>query len=326
MRRREFFILGAAAGAFPIVALGQQANSVPKVGFLFPGPEAIAKMRSVLVLDGLRSEGFREPDQVVLVVRATSSDNARLAPLLAELIASKVDIIIPVGGPPAWRTAHTATASIPIIAADLESDPIESGLVASLAHPGGNVTGMFMDFPDFSTTWLELLTEAVPGLASVVVLWDPSTTTFQTKAVAAAAQRLKVKIEVMEVKTPAEFDVVFEAASARRPDGLLMLSSILFSVHSKQIAALTLKHRLPAISMFSSFARAGGLISYGPNIDDLYRKVGVMAGKVLKGAKPGDLPAERPSRFELVVNLQAAKELNLSIPNLLLARADEIIE
>ena len=200
-------------------------------------------------------------------------------------------------------------------------------MVTSLAHPGGQVTGIFLDLPDFSTTWLELLKEAVLRLASIVVLWDPSTpAAAQYKAVLAAAQRINVSTEVMEVKAPAELDRVFETASARQFDGLLMLSAPILSIYSKHIAELTLKHRLPAISMFSSFARAGGLLAYGPNLEELYREVGVMTGKVLKGTKPADLPVERPARFELVVNLKTAKALDLKMSNLVLARADEVIE
>jgi putative tryptophan/tyrosine transport system substrate-binding protein len=195
-------------------------------------------------------------------------------------------------------------------AADVELDPIEIGLLKSPAHPGGNATGVFLDLPEFSTALLELLKQAMPSLASIVVLWDPATYTAQRKAVVAAAQRLKI---TTEVRTPDEFDAAFEAATARRPDGLLMLSAPLLSTYSKRLAELTLKHRLPAVSMFSSFARAGGLMSYGSNLDDLYRKVGVITGKILKGTMPADLPVERPARFEMVVNLK-------------LARADEVIE
>jgi putative ABC transport system substrate-binding protein len=231
------------------------------------------------------------------------------------------------GGVTMTIAAHAAAVNIPIITFDLEIEPIESGLLKSLAHPGGNVTGYFLDLPEIGTKWLELLKEAVPGLASIVVLWDPSIPAMaQQKAVLAAAQRLNVTTEVMEVKTPADLDAVFETASARRPDGLLMLSAPLLSIYSKHVAELTLKHRLPAISMFSSFARAGGLMSYGPNLDELYREVGVMAGKILKGTKPADLPAERPARFELVVNLKAATALDLNMSNLVLAQADEVIE
>ena len=173
MRRREFLSVIGGATAWPLAARAEQSSSVPKVGFLFPGPEAYAKMRSVLVLEGPRSEGFREPDQVLVVISATGGDPVRLAPALAELLTSKVDLLLAIGGGTVLA-ARSATTNIPIITFDLEIDPIESGLLASLAHPGRNVTGIFLDFPDFSTTWLELLKEAVPGLASVVVLWDAS--------------------------------------------------------------------------------------------------------------------------------------------------------
>ena len=326
MRRREFIsLLGCAAAAWPLGARAQQGSSVRKVGVLYPGPAAVLATRSPFLLEGLRSEGFRAPDQVVLVSRATGGDPAQLAPLTADLIASKVDVILPLG-PAAIRAARSATGSIPIVATDLESDPVESGLLASFAHPGGNVTGFFLDFPEFSTKWLELLKDTVPNLASVVAFWDPATATTQTKAVAAAAQRVNVKIEIMEIKTLTELDAVFDAASARHPDGGLILSSPLFAAYSKQFADLTLQHHLPAIFVFSSFPRAGGLMSYGPKLDELYHKLGVMAGKVLNGTMPADLPAERPSRFELVVNLKAAKALNLSIPNSMLLLADEVIE
>jgi putative tryptophan/tyrosine transport system substrate-binding protein len=316
MKRREFISLfGGAAAAWPLAARAQQANKVPKVGFLYPGPEAVAATRSPFLLDGLRSEGFHAPDHVMLLSRVSDGDPSRLGPLLNELVAAKVDILIPVG-PAAARASRSATSSIPIVAVDLESDPIESGWLASFAHPGGNLTGFFLDFPEFSTKWLQLLKETVPGLASVVVLWDPATSAIQTK----------VKIEIMEIKAPGEIEAVLYAAGQRRPDGLVLLSSPLFSAYSKEIADLTLKHRLPAIGFFSSFPRAGGLMSYGPNLDALYRELGVMAGKVLKGTKPADLPAERPSRLELVVNLKTAAAFNLNIPNSMQLVADEVIE
>jgi putative tryptophan/tyrosine transport system substrate-binding protein len=293
-RRRKFItLLGGAAAAWPLAARAQQASTVPKVGFVFPGPEAYAQTRAALVFDGLRSQGFHDPNQVALLVRATGGDPARLAPLLADLISSKVDILLPMAG--TALAVHSAAPGILIVTYDLELDPIESGMVSSLAHPR-NVTGIFLDLPEFSTTWLELLKEAVPRLASIVVLWDPSTpATAQRTAVLAAAKRLNIATEVMDVKAPAELDAVFETASAHRPDGLLMLSAPVLSIYSQHIAELTLKHRLPAISMFSSFARTGGLLAYGPNLEDLYREVGVMTGKVLKGTKPADLPIERPA-------------------------------
>ena len=325
MKRREFIsLLGGAAIALPLASRAEAAD-VPKVGFIYPGPEAVANERATHVLQGLRSEGFSAPDRLTLVIRAMGGDPARLQPLLSEIVASKVDILIPIG-PPETRAAHAATTSIPIVTFDLEIDPVEAGLVSSLPHPGGNVTGMFLDFPEFGTTWLGLLKQVTPALASIVVLWDPSTSTVQTKAVATAAQRLGVKIEILQIKKPTELSAVFEAASAHKPDGLLMLSSPIMSIYAKQCADLALARRLPAISLFSAFTRAGGLMSYGPDLSDLYREVGVMAGKVLKGTKPADLPAERPSRFELLINLKTAKALNLDIPDMLLARADEVIE
>jgi putative ABC transport system substrate-binding protein len=326
MRRREFItFLGGAISAWPFAAHAQGLKAIPKVGFLFPGPEEMAKSRRVLLLDGLRSEGFHEPDQVTLVTRVTNGDLTRISPLLNELIAEKIDVLIPLG-PAVTRAALPLTTSVPIVIFDLETDPIESGWLRSYAHPGGNITGIFSDFPDFSAKWLELLKEAVPKCAHIVVLWDPTTTTVQTKAIAVAAQQVHVSSEVLEIKGTTEFDAVFETVNARHPDGLLILSSPLVSINSKRLAELALKYRIPAVSLFSNFARTGGLISYGPNLNDLYREAGAMAGKVLKGTNPANLPAERPTRFELIVNLQTAKALNLTMPTSILLRADEVIE
>lgn len=326
MQRRDFItLLGGAISAWPFAAHAQGLKAIPKVGFLFPGPEEVAKSRRVLLLDGLRSEGFREPDQVTLVTRATNGDLTRISPLLNELIAEKIDVLIPLG-PAVTRTALSLTTSIPIVIFDLETDPIESGWLRSYAHPGGNITGIFSDFPDFSAKWLELLKEAVPNCAHIVVLWDPTTTTVQTKAIAVAAQQVHVSSEVVEIKGAAELDAVFETANAHRPDGLLILSSPLVSIYSKRLAELALKYRMPAISLFSNFARTGGLLSYGPDLNDLYREAGAMAGKILKGTNPAILPAERPTRFEMIVNLQTAKALNLTMPTSILLRADEVIE
>jgi putative ABC transport system substrate-binding protein len=285
----------------------------------------VAKLRGLPLLAGLASEGLREPDQITLLTRATGGDAGQIVPLLNELFASKVDLVI-VSGPALTRIVHATTESLPIVTIDLESDPVESGWLQSYAHPGGNLTGIFSDFPDFATKWLDLLREIVPGLAYLVVLWDPATPTVQPRAVATAARLLNVKTEVLELSLPSEFEGVFEAASARRPDGVLLLSSPLVSINSPKLAELSLQHRLPAISLFSSFARAGGLISYGPNLDEIYREMGVMAAKILNGTKPADLPAERPTRFELLVNSKTAKALGLKISESFLVRADEVIE
>jgi putative tryptophan/tyrosine transport system substrate-binding protein len=325
MRRRDFVLGSIGALLSPRLVTADSRSSVPKIGFLFPGPESALKSRTPLLLEGLSSEGFHEPDQVILVTRATGGDEERIVPQLKELISEGVAILIPTG-PSLMRAARTLTRSIPIVTFDLESDPVESGWLQGFAHPGGNVTGVFSDFPEFSSKWLELLKESIPGCSKVVVLWDPATSTVQPRSIANAAQSVGVKTEIVEIKSFSDLEGTFRTASAVQPDGLLVLSSPIVSINSKQIAELALKYRLPGISLFANFARAGGLISYGPNLEDLYRETAVMAGKILKGAKPSDLPAERPTRFDLVVNLKTAKDLNLTLPTSMLLRADEVIE
>ena len=325
MRRREFVLSTVAALSSPGLAIADPRSSIPKIGFLFPGPESALKSRTPLLLEGLRSEGFHEPDKVILVTRATGGDEARIVPQLKELISEGVAILIPTG-PSSMRAARTLTRTIPIVTFDLESDPIESGWLEGYAHPGGNITGVFSDFPEFSSKWLELLKESIPGCSKVAVLWDPATSTVQPRSIANAAQSVGVKTEILEIKSFSDLEGTFRAASALQPDGFLVLSSPIVSINSKQIAELALKYRLPGISLFANFARAGGLISYGPNLEDLYRETGVMAGKILKGAKPSDLPAERPTQFDLVVNLKTAKALNLTMPTSMLLRANEVIE
>jgi len=324
MRRRKFLGLVVAGAVSPFASRAQQSGTA-KIGFLYPGPAAVAKLRSAPLLAGLASQGLREPDQITPLTRATGGDAGQIAPLLDELLDSKVDLLMP-SGPAVTNIVHAATKTLPIVTFDLESDPVESGWVQSYAHPGGNLTGVFSDFPDFASKWLELLREIVPGLSFLVVLWDPATPMVQAHAVSAAARRLNLNTEVFELKSPSEFDGVFDALTARRPDGVLLLSSPVVSVNSPRLAELSLQHRLPAISLFSAFARAGGLISYGPNLDEIYREIGVMAAKVLKGTKPADLPAERPTRFELLVNSKTAKALGLKISDAFLVRADEVIE
>jgi putative ABC transport system substrate-binding protein len=325
MRRRDFVLGTVGALVRPSFARAQTRNSVPKIGFLFPGPEDALKSRRVLLLEGLNAEGFHEPDQFILIARATGGDEARIVPQLKEMIAEGVDVLIPTG-PSSMRAARALTRTIPIVTFDLESDPIESGWLSGYAHPGGNVTGVFSDFPEFSGKWLELLKETIPSCSNVVALWDPATSTVQPKAIANAGQSVGVKTEVLEIKSFSDLEATFAVASERRPDGLLVLSSPIVSINSKQIAELALRHRLPAISLFANFARTGGLLSYGPNLEDLYRETAAMAGKILKGAKAADLPAERPTRFDLVVNLKTAKVLNLTMPTSMLLRADEVIE
>jgi putative ABC transport system substrate-binding protein len=245
--------------------------------------------------------------------------------MAADLVERKVDVIVAVS-PSAVRAAKSATAAIAIVANDLESDPVGSGFVASLSHPGGNITGVFSDFPDFGMKWLELLKETVPALSSAVVLWDPGTGRVQLDAVQAAGRLLNVKLEVVEIRAIAELENGFATAAERRPDALVILSSPIFGTNPKLIAELSLTHRVPTATLFSDIARAGGLIAYGPNFAATFRQTGTLVGRVLQGLRPADLPVERPTNFETVINLKTAKALGLSLPTSVLLRADEVIE
>jgi putative tryptophan/tyrosine transport system substrate-binding protein len=323
VKRREFIVLvGGAALALPLAASSQPVGRVPKVGVVYPGPQAGATPRVQAVLDGLRAGGYA---QVEIVLRVADGDPSRIAPLVTEVIASKVDALFAIG-PAVVRAARAATQTLPIVANDLESDPVDTGWATSLAHPGGNVTGVFMAFPDFAAKWLELLREAIPQLSRVAVLWDPSTGLFQKKAIEAAAQASKLTLEITEVRTPSDLDGAFNSATQGSANALVMLSSPVISANVRKEAELALIHKLPAITLFPDFARAGGMMAYGPNLLGAIREAGGMTAKVLQGAKPADLPIQRPSKFELVINLKTVDALGLTVPNTLVALADEVIE
>jgi putative ABC transport system substrate-binding protein len=324
-RRKFVACLGGVMVAWPLAARTQQVGKVPRIGMVFPGSHAVAPSRVAAVLDGLREAGYLAPAQVELVLRIADGDPSRFAPLVAEIIASNVDVFYAFG-PALLQAVRSATQTVPIVAVDLESDPVDSKLVASLAHPGGNVTGIFLAFPEFTTKWIELLKETIPGLSRVAVLWDPSTGSMQKKAVEGAAESLKVMPEILEVQTPSDFDGVFNSASQRGVDALLMLSAPVISTNIQKLAELAVLHSLPAVTLFPDFARAGGLMAYGPDPLGLFRQAGIMTGKVLQGTKAADLPIERPTKFELVVNAITAKALRIVFPTSVLLRADEVIE
>jgi putative ABC transport system substrate-binding protein len=209
---------------------------------------------------------------------------------------------------------------------DLESDPIANGWAASLARPGGNITGIFLDVPGFSAKALQLLSEAVSGITRVAVLWHPAGGPLQLEAARTAASALKVALEVFEVSGPSDFDGAFQAMAKSKAAGVLMLSSPLFAYSGQVLADLALRNRLPAISIFPDFAQKGGLIAYGPDLQSLYPQAGVMTRKLLQGAAAADLPIERPTHFKLVANLKTARELGLTMPTSILIGADEVIE
>jgi putative tryptophan/tyrosine transport system substrate-binding protein len=322
MRRREFItLIGGAAAAWP---LASRAAEVHTIGFLYPGSEAAAKPRIANLLAGLAEGGYRERN-VEVVVRAARGDANLLAAMATDLIARKVDLIAAIG-PPAVRAAQSASSSIPIVAIDLESDPVASGWATSVARPGRHITGVFLNFPTFSQKWLGLLKEAVPQVTSVAVFWDPSTSTVQMKAAEQAAGVLKLKLEAFEVRAPGDVDTAFQSAAQRGVGALLILSSPFIGANTKLFAEKASTQHLPAITLYTEFAHNGGLMSYGPNLLALYRQYGALAAKVLDGRQPADLPIENPTKFEFVVNLKTANALGLTLPNSLLGLADDVIE
>jgi putative tryptophan/tyrosine transport system substrate-binding protein len=324
MRRREFIALIGAAAAWPIAARAQQSGKIPKIGFLFPGTETVGPLRIAAFVEGLQAVGYRVPDQVELVARVTGGDPSRVAPMASELVERNVDVLV-ASSPAAVQAIRLLTSTIPIIAFDLETDPVGSGLVKSLARPGGNITGVFFDFPEFSKKWLELLKETLPQLAKIGVLWDPATGFTQLRAIEAVSGIMNLKLQIVEVRALAELDEAMIAAS-QGVDAVVMLSTPIVGGSLKALANFTLQRRLPAVTLFPDFARSGGLMSYGPNLQTGFHQTARMVAKVLQGTKPAELPVELPTKFELVINLKTAKTIGIELPTAILLRADEVIE
>jgi putative tryptophan/tyrosine transport system substrate-binding protein len=329
MRRREFITFlaasfGGTATGWPLAANAQHVAKNWKIGVLHPGQAAAVDARITAI-----REGLNRPDSQAsgldLVVRLADGNLSRLPALATELVNDRVDVIV-AAGPPAVQAASGATATTPVIAIDLESDPVAIGFIASLARPGRNITGVFLDFPDFSAKCLQLLIESVPALSGVGVLWDPTTGSQQLDEVKRAAQGLSVRVEVFEARRVADVADAFYALDAARIQGVVVLSSPLFGGNPQMVADLAIKRNVPTISLFPDIAREGGLLAYGPDIQGLYRQAGAMARKVLDGARPAETPAERPTRFQLVANLRTAKRLGITLPTSILLRADETIE
>jgi len=325
MKRREFIALLGSAAAWPVGAQAQPASKAPRIGMLYPGPQAAVTIRAEAMLKGGRASGYLPPAQIELVLRAADNDPARIAPLAAEIINANVDVIFAAANT-VLQEFRAQQARIPIVGLDLETDPVENGTVTSLARPGGNITGVFLAFPDFASKVLQLLKETLPQLSRVAALWDPTTGTMQKTAIQQAADSLGLALDIMELRAVADFAGAFAAATKAGAGALLMLSSPLFGSSTRAVAELALHENLPGITLFPDFARAGGLLAYGPNLLDMYRQGGVMVGKLLQGRKPADLPIERPTEFQLVVNLKTAKALGVTIPTSILLRADEVIE
>jgi len=327
--RREF--IGTLAGgllAAPFAAEAQQAAKVPRIGYLAislaPNPHLTEAFRQ-----GLRDLGHVEGRTVVIEYRDAEAKPERLPALAAELVALKVDVIV-APSTPAALAAKQATRSLPIVFASVP-DPVTDGLVTSLARPGANVTGLTSVGSDLVAKRLELLTQAVPAVSRVAVLWQPGAVPERTekgmlKEADVAARALGVRLQYVEARGPADFDRAFSDMTRARAGALIVSAGAMFFNERSRLADLAAKHRLPAVYPLREHVDAGGLMAYGANFADVFRRAATYVDKILKGAKPADLPVEQPTKFELVINLKTAKALGLTIPPSLLGRADEVMQ
>jgi putative tryptophan/tyrosine transport system substrate-binding protein len=324
-RRTFLAALGLGALASSGAAQAQQAGRVPLVGVMNSG----VGPRSTTIdttRQGLRDLGYIDGQTIAFDVRFAGLKQDAFPGLAADLVRRKVNVLL-VSGPAAIRAAKDATSAIPIVALDLESDPVQAGFVRSLAQPGGNITGCFLDQPGLTGKWLELIGEAVPGPRRTAVLADVTTGPWQLAAIKAAAEKLRIELQVLEIRRSEELDHALEAGLKSGSRALVQLSSPIFdSPLARRIADFSLKNRLPGISMFSRFTEAGGLMSYGPNQSEYYKRLAVYIDKILKGAKPADLPIEQATKFDFIINLKTAKTIGLALPQSLVARADQVIQ
>jgi putative ABC transport system substrate-binding protein len=312
-------ILKGAKPASPLAARAQQAEPMRRIGLL------VSTIREDVIRQALRDLGYIEGKNILIEYRP--ADRADQLPgLAAELVSLKVDVIV-AGGSQAVRAAQQATQSIPIVMA-AGSDPVGTGFVASLARPGGNITGNSLFSPELSGKRLELLKEIVTGALRLAVLWNPEDppAALSLRETEAAARQLGIELKSIEVRNPGDFDMAFTSAMNFHAGAIAILSAPVMTIYASRIAELAWKNGLPAISNASEFPKAGGLMSYGPSFADLYKRAAVYVDKILKGAKPADLPVEQPTKFELVINLKTAKALGLTVPSSLLVAADEVIE
>jgi putative ABC transport system substrate-binding protein len=324
MNRRRF-LLAAAALAGPTPAQAQQAQRVPVIGFLHPGfPDSGSPVFDALH-EGLRDFGYVEGENVKLEARWAHGKPEILPRLTQELIQLRAAILVATARP-SIEAARAATTDLPIVANDLESDPVASGYVASLAHPGGNLTGLFLDAPTLCGKWLQQIGDIVPNVTKIAALWDVTTGTYQLDAIKAAAKAQSIDVLVMEFRDGAGLETTLELGLNQGPQAVIQLGSPLIRQAGPRLAEILSARRIPGISQFRTFPDGGGLMSYGPDLIQLYRRLGPYVSKILHGARPADLPIERPTKFELVINLKAAKALGLTIPDALLATADDAIE
>jgi ABC-type uncharacterized transport system substrate-binding protein len=321
MRRREFItLLGGAAAAWPLAARAQQSAKIPRVGIIDDTPVWNAFRR------GLRDLGYLEGQNIAFDYRYAGGVPERLAEVAAELVQSPVDVIATYGTPPT-RAAKQATTTIPIVMIGI-GDPVGAGLVASLARPGGNITGNSILGPDVAGKRLQLITEVIPSASRIAFLWNPDNASHpaQLQELQAAASTLSMKLLPVAVHSSDEFQNAFAAVMRERADAFLMTADPFHMLNIGRIIDFLTNNRLPAMFLTREVVVAGGFMSYGASLPDLFRRGATYVHRILQGTKPADLPVEQPVKFDLIVNLKTAKEFGLKIPESFLLRADEVIE
>ena len=324
MKRREFLLLVAGAMTAPR-ALHAQQRPMPVIGYLSSNSPSPSASLLAAFRQGLNEGGYVEGQNLVIEYRWAGGFYDRLPALAADLVGRKVDVIAATGG--SARAAKNATSTIPIVFTG--GDPVGDGLIATLSRPGGNVTGVTFMTPELTPKWVELLSELAPQSRVIALLVNPNDAPSAERTIREVQQAADAKgrqLHILKAGTEGEIDAAFTALADLRIGALVIGGDPFFTSQGDRLAALTARHAIAAIYEWREFATAGGLISYGPSVTGTYRRAGIYAGKILKGAKPADLPVEQPTRFELVVNLNAAKALGLTVPPSILARADEVIE
>jgi len=322
--------LGSFALSVILIALGfpagaQQAKKVPRIGFLGGESSSFYAVRIDAFRQGLNELGYIEGKNIVIEYRYAGGKLDRLPALAKELVGAKPDVIV-AATTPSVLAAKQATNTIPIVFVSI-ADPVASGLVASLARPGENITGLTVLVPELSGKRLELLKEAIPSVIRVAALWNPANPAQELvwKEIQAAAQELRLQLQSLEVRSANDFDIAFEAVLRERTQALIPSPEPLINTQLKRIVEFAAKNRLPAMYGGPEVVDAGGLMSYAPNYTDHYRRTATYVDKILKGTKPADLPVEQPTKFEFVINLKTAKQIGLTIPPNVLARADRVI-
>jgi len=315
--------------ALPFPAQAQQPKKIPRLGYLSSQEPARESTRSEAIRLALRERGYIEGQNIAIEYRYGEGKPDRLPDLAAELVRLKVDIILVAGGDPPIRVAMNATKTIPIVMTGGGGDPVEAGFIESLARPGGNVTGLTLLSRELGGKRLELLKEAVPKLARVAVLYDPTNRAQVLdvkELLPVAARALRLTLQPWEVRAANDFDRVFAALNKQRPDGLYLLGGRLTTDRQKRIVGFALKSRLPSIHNRREDVEAGGLMYYGADTAESYRRVAYYVDRSLKGAKPADLPVEQPMKFEFVINLKTAKQIGLTMPQWTLMKATKVIQ